>query len=155
MPCLRRLSPDDPVGPFRVRMISFAPHRVGHLFTPYEAEWEGHIQEALLVFTDVQLVSDIRCYFSPTRIALFLPDRCYFISSLVFEQVDLWNLLFRLPFLQDQPWVGALMAQPKRNKKRFDQIVGGVMRKLSKQVLYEDVLGIVLSFACSDSIDVD
>lgn len=57
------------------------------------------------------------------------------------------DLLFRVPFLQEQPHLGLLMVHPTANQQRFRDTVGAIADEAIGHVLYRDVLGIVLDMA--------
>jgi hypothetical protein len=67
------------------------------------------------------------------------------------QLVRAWHLLFRDPFLWEQPKLGLLMVHPKANKDRYVQTTAQQMTQLVGQVLYPTVLNLVLHFAYEDS----
>ena len=61
------------------------------------------------------------------------------------------DLLFRVPFLQEQPHLGLLMVHSTANQQRFRNTVGQLADQTIGHVLYRDVLSIVLSMAYEPS----
>lgn len=67
------------------------------------------------------------------------------------ERRRLFNLLFRLPFDQEQPRLGFLMVHPNVKRQRFQDTVGRTVTQLWGHILYPDVMNLVLDFAFTDS----
>jgi hypothetical protein len=68
------------------------------------------------------------------------------------EQVSrAWKLLFREPFLQEQPHLGLLMVHPTANKEKYIQRTNPLARNFAARGLYTDVIHLILHFAYEDS----
>lgn len=64
------------------------------------------------------------------------------------------DLLFRVPFLQEQPWLRTLMVHPTANRAKFQSTVVPAMIQCTGHRLHPDVMNIVLAFAYSDALNV-
>jgi hypothetical protein len=61
------------------------------------------------------------------------------------------KLLFRAPFLQEQPDLGLLMVHPTANKERYIHKTAQLARKFTQRGLYQDVINLILLLAYEDS----